>query len=257
MTHPAPALSIILPAALGPETPGFAAARGQRAPGMEVLLARGAQDLSPGGAGLREVTARDGADPVEAALAVARGALCMIADHETAWALGEAAARSALFPEPGAARLLILPQDGAMGSRRAPRRADGRRAAALMFRDGAPPPLSALIAPTALLRRALAPRAAGPARGALTVLRAEALGARVEGPLGPWSARPAPCPEPHRWSAEQCLTRAAGLLTPRERGWAARALGAPPGAAPRTGWRGMLGAMSSAAARSRRGAHWI
>lgn len=190
MHRPAPALSIILPASLDPSGPGFAAARAQRGPGIEVLLARPASGPgapAPGpaagpGAGLRLVLAREGADPVEAALSAARGALCMIADAEAAWRLGEAAARRALFHEAGAARLLILPPEGAMGAPRALSGPDGRRAAALMFRDGAPPPLSALIAPTELMRRALAPRAAGPARGALTALRAEGLGARIEAP---------------------------------------------------------------------------
>lgn len=49
------------------------------------------------------------------------------------------------------------------------------------------------------------------------------------------------------------MARAAGLLTPRERGWAARALGAAPLPQP-SPWRALIEAVSMAAARGRRSA---
>lgn len=225
MPRPAPLVSAILPLGAGcpSEAAGLRALSGLVSDRVEGIAAvRHGAAPPPLPPRVRLAQARPGEDPIAAGLAAACGPLAMLAcGGAAAPAPEEALMRLALFPEPCAARLLILPRAGAAGGG-ALRPAGYERAARLLFAEGAPPPLSALFGPTALWRAALAPEGAGGLRGALTALRAESLGARIEAPLGPWreagdfALRPA---------TAQCMAEAEGLLGAAERRWLARRAG--------------------------------
>jgi hypothetical protein len=275
----------------------------QNAPGVEMVAVHHPSDPPPDHPALRRAPcagATRGEAPaagleagleagLAAGLAAATGTLCMIADGEAMWTAQEARARRALFAEPGAARLMLLPHDGAAGAPCTPRPAvPGARAAALLFRGAAPPPLSALCAPTAILRAALrrtetlakslARSASGGASGdetegtsegetaradvcngpwaaTILALAGEAMGARAEAPCGLWRAPVGGAAHDHV-AARATLRVAAPFLTRRERICAEMrllspmlALAAPRGAR-RLGWRALLAEGARGAART-------
>ena len=248
MTHPCPSVTILVPWRGDDCAHALTSAMNQRGEAVEIVIscAHGAAPPRLHDPRARIEIAAPGADLLAAGFAAARGALCIIAEAD--WAPDEASARAALFPEPAAARLLILPRGGAACAAPVPRTCAGTRAAALLFRDGAPPPLSALCAPTAVWRAAGAAPGAGRWGAALLTLRAEAAGARAEAPFGPWRADQDPLQmsqDDGIDGARAALRLAAPLLTPRERLWAEmRCLGpsllaGAPGDARRLGWRGL------------------
>jgi hypothetical protein len=249
MTAHRPSVSILV-LWTGPESAhALRSALRQRGGDIEILVIHSPRNAAPetDDPRVRTITTAGGgkAAPLAEGFAAARGALCAIADEDAHWAEDEMTARAALFPECGAARLLILPRPGASGARCGPRTGFGDRAAALMFRDGAPPPLSALCAPACILRAARPTPSAGRWAATLLALSAEAAGARVEAPFGPWRAQNRPCPESGIDGARAALSLAAPLLTPRERLWAEIRLLGPglsalaPHDARRLGWRGL------------------
>jgi hypothetical protein len=197
---------------------------------------------------------------VAAGVAAARGALCMIADPDADWAPTEAAARRALFPEAGAARVLALPRGGAARAGAAARpQTPGGRAAIFLFRDGAPPPLSAICAPTQVLRATRLQPGAGRWLGAALTLAAESAGARAEAPFGPW--RDGGDAALEIGAACAALAWVGPMLTPKERLWAEMRLLGPaltalaPRDARRLGWRALLGGGAGRAALSLLTAH--